>query len=147
GDRTEVAAGVGLAPVEGRDRARHGAGLGGAERLAPDVEELAEGVAALRRGLDMDHPVRHVGVQPVETLPADHERVAVRLLRDGVGDADAERDLAWLAVDVDRQMGMDVVGDLLAGLAADAVDVLARGSLAQVGERGGGWNGRTLRAD
>src|SRR6516162_5825070 len=45
-----------------------------AERLAPDVEEVTQGVGALDRGLDVDDAVGGVRVQPVEARAALDER-------------------------------------------------------------------------
>src|SRR5215471_15874901 len=95
------------------------ADLGAAQRPAPDVEELPEGVDALGRGLDVDDPGGVVGVQPVQALAAFDEAVH-HLLRPG--DPDPGRDHLAGAGDVDRQVSVDVVGGLLAGLAPDAVD-------------------------
>ena len=110
---------------EGRDRAARRSDAIATERLPPDVEEVAEGVDALYRGLGMDDPVGGVRVQPHEARRARDEhadRGFVDLER--WCDADSGRYPTWLAVDEDGQMGMDVEQSLLADLAGDSVDSL-----------------------
>src|ERR1700694_3488927 len=96
-----------------------------AQWLVPDIEVVAEGVDALAGRLDMDDPVRSVGVQPVKALARDHEGTD-RGLNDlrWWNDADAFGDDPWPAVRVDGEVGVDVVDDLFSGVAADAVDGL-----------------------
>ena len=73
------------------------------EALPPDVEELPELEGDGTRRLDVDDPVRRVGVQERETAPAGHERPAA-VLRDPERrrDPDAGRHRTRLAVDEDR---------------------------------------------
>jgi imidazole glycerol-phosphate synthase subunit HisF len=93
----------------------------GAERLAPYVEEVAQGVGPLDGRLDVDDAVGGVRVQPVKAGSAGDERA----LGGGLGlrsrDADGRRDLAGRAVHEDGQVGVDVEDALLTGLAADPV--------------------------
>src|SRR5260370_472889 len=98
------------------------AGLARPERLAPFVEEVAQGVGALNRRLDVDDAVRGVGVQPVEAVPAGAERALGGVLRAGPWDPDGGGDLAGRAVHEDGQVRVDVKDGLLAGLAADALN-------------------------
>ncbi len=118
---------VDLAVVEGHHGPGGRAGPVGAERLAPLVEEVAQGEGPLDRRLDVDDAVRGVRVQPVETVPVGCERA----VRGGLGlrprDADGRRDLPGRAVHEYGQVGVDVEEGLLAGLAADPVDGLAGG--------------------
>src|SRR6266700_2698549 len=122
GDVARVAH-ISLAVVDGDDPTRGRAHLTRPERLAPLVEEVAEGEGAMDRGLDMDDPVRVVAVQPVQAGPQD---------------SDVRRDLAWRASHEDGQVGVDVEGGLLAGLAADAVDLRPGGTGSGAGQRRGG---------
>src|SRR5689334_3215523 len=110
------------------DRSTYGADLVAVERLAPDVEELAERVGACDRGLGVDDAVRRVGVQPHEAGPAAHERARRGLLHlTGRPDADAGRNPSRVAAHEDREVRVDVEENLLAPLAGDAVDALAAG--------------------
>ena len=90
------------------------ANLGGAERLPPLVEEVAQRVGPVHRGLDVDDAVSSVRVQPVEAGPLFDERAD----RGGLGyrtrDADGGRDLPGRAVHEDGQVGVDVEQGLLA---------------------------------
>jgi hypothetical protein len=79
----------------------------------------------VHRGLDVDDAVGGVGVQPVEAGAAGDERALGGVLGLGAGDSDAGRDLARRAVHEDGQVGVDVKDGLLAGLAADRVNVRA----------------------
>ncbi len=67
------------------------------ERQAPLVEEVAQGVDAVHRRLDVDNAVGGMGVQPVEAVPADDERALGGVLRLRPGDPDPGRDLAGRA--------------------------------------------------
>ena len=112
-----------------------------AERLAPYVEEVAQRVGALDRGLDVDDAVGGVRVQPVEAGAGLDERSLRRVRGLRAGDADGGRDLPGRAVHEDGQVRVDVEHRLLAGLAADPVHWLA-------GRRGGGagqWRARGYR--
>ena len=132
-DRT----GVGL-PIEG-DGHRPGGrpDLGGAELLAPDVEELAERVDLLVGGLDVDHAVGRVGVEPVEaSAPFDERPLGGLSDLQRWGDADALRHLLLDAVHEDGQVGVDVVRHLLAAETGDPVDRLPVGRGVDRGERG-----------
>ena len=96
----------------------------GAERLPPDVEELAKRVCPLDRRFDVDDPVCGVGLEPGEAGAADDEvtdRCSVDAERRR--DADAVGDLALPTVDEDRQVDVDVVGQLFERGAGDAVDL------------------------
>jgi imidazole glycerol-phosphate synthase subunit HisF len=99
-DVTRVAL-VHLPVVDGHHVPLGRADLVRAERLAPDVEEVAQRVGALDRRLDVDDAVSGVRVQPVEARAGLDERAlrGVRGLR--TGDADAGRDLARGAVHED----------------------------------------------
>ena len=133
-------AGVDLALEERGDVAVRRADLVARERLLPDVEELAEGVDARGRRLDVDDPVARVRVEPCEAGAADDEasdRRRLHLARRP--DADPLGDLALLAVDEERQVDGDVVEHLLVALAADPVHRLAEGG------RSGRREGRRLR--
>src|SRR5215469_9033748 len=103
-----------------------GGDSGGAERLAPDVEEVAERERPLGGSLDVDHAVGRVRVQPVEARTADGERPLLGLLDLRTGDADPERHLLLLPVVEDRQVRMNVEQRLLARLTLDSVDCLSR---------------------
>ena len=85
----------------------------GAERLAPDVEEIAQCVGALHGRLDVNDPVSGVSVERVEAAAAAHERALGTLRRLRARDPDAIRDLTSGAVDEDRQMRVDVEERLL----------------------------------
>jgi len=106
-----------------------------AERLAPYVEEVTQGVGALDRGFDVDDAVSGVRVQPVEARAGFDER-ALRGRR-GLGprNADAGRDLPGRTVDEDGQVRVDVEQRLLAGLAADPVHRLAGRPRSGAGQR------------
>ena len=60
---------VDLAVVQGSDVPGGGADPVRAERLAPFVEELAQGEGPADRGLDVDDAVSGMGVQPVRQRP------------------------------------------------------------------------------
>src|SRR5438132_9166707 len=99
------------------------ADLARAQWLPPDVEELAQRERLGRRRLDMDDPVARVGVEPVEALTAGDE--GTRIAVDGLSrriDADARRDLPWLAGHEDREMRVDVERGLLVRAALEPVD-------------------------
>jgi imidazole glycerol-phosphate synthase subunit HisF len=114
-----------LPVVDSRHVPARRADLVRAERLAPDVEEVTQGVGALDRRLDVDDAVGGVRVQPVKARAGLDER-AQRGLRDlRSRDADAGRDLPGRAVHEDGQVCVDVEQRLLAGLAADPVHRLA----------------------
>src|SRR5215813_5596346 len=104
------------------DECRHVPGgppdLGAAQRPSPYAEDLPERVDAPDRGLDVDDAGGVMGVQPVQALAA-YDKAVLHLLRPG--NPDPGRDHLARAGGVDRQVGMDVIGDLLAGLARDAV--------------------------
>src|SRR5450755_4450090 len=103
-----------------------------AQRLAPLVEEVAEGVDPRARRLDVDDAVGGVRVKPVVALLSAVEQTLRRLLRHRADQADRRRELPWLPVYVDLKMGVDVVGELLDRSALDSVD----------GRAGGGRRGR-----
>src|SRR5450755_3233606 len=121
-----------LAIDERRDLAGGGPDLVGAQRLAPLVEEVAEGVDPRARRLDVDDAVGGVRVKPVVALLSAVEQTLRRLLRHRADQADRRRELPWLPVYVDLKMGVDVVGELLDRSALDSVD----------GRAGGGRRGR-----
>jgi cyclase len=128
-----------LPVVNGHHMPARRADLVRAERLAPYIEEVAQGVGALDRRLDVDDAVGGVRVQPVEARAGLDERAVrgVRGLR--AGNSDARRDLARRAVHEDGQVRVDVEHRLFAGLAADPVHRLAgrrRGGAGQRGARG-----------
>ncbi len=110
----------------------------GAQGLAPLVEEVAQGVGPVHRGLDVDDAVGGVRVQPVEAGSLFDERAR----RGGLGhrsrDADGGRDLPGRAIHEDGQVGVNVEQGLLAGLAADSVHRLAGDCRGRAGQRGGG---------
>jgi O-acetylserine/cysteine efflux transporter len=135
---------VGLAVVDRGDVAPGRTDLPGAERLAPLVEELAEGVAAVDGRLDVDDAVGGVRVQPVETGSAADELALGGLLCPGPRYPDRGGDLAGRAVDEDRQVSVNVEQGLLAGLAADAVDPLAGRGRGRPGQRGATGNRHAL---
>ena len=124
-----------LPVVDGRHVPLGRADLVRAERLAPYVEEVTQGVGALDRRLNVDDAVGGVRVQPVEARAGLDER-ALRTLR-GLrsGDADAGRDLPGRAVHEDGQVRVDVEHGLLAGLAADPVHRLAGRPRGRAGQR------------
>ena len=94
--------------------------------MPPDVEELAEAEGLPLRRLHVDDPVECVRVEPHDAAPRDDERPGARLLAlERWADADAVGHLVRLALHEDRQVGVDVVVELLAGLAGDPVDLLA----------------------
>jgi imidazole glycerol-phosphate synthase subunit HisF len=134
-DVTRVAL-VHLPVVDGHHVPLGRADLVRSQRLAPDVEEVAQCVGALGRRLDVDDAVSGVRVQPVEACAGLDERAlrGVRGLR--AGNADAGRDLARRAVHEDGQVRVDVEQRLLAGLAADSVHRLASGRRGGAGQRG-----------
>src|SRR5260221_10126946 len=143
------AAGVALVHLAVVDRGDVSLGRpdgGGPEPLAPFVEEVAQGVGALNRRLDVDDAVGGVGVQPVEAGPGGDEWALGCVLRPGSGDPDGGRDLARRAVHQDGQVRVDVKDGLLAGLAADAVDALAGGARGRASQRGGAGHRSALRA-
>jgi imidazole glycerol-phosphate synthase subunit HisF len=124
-----------LPVVDGHHVPARRADLVRAERLAPDIEEVAQRVGALDRRLDVDDAVGGVRVQPVEARAGLDERAVrgVRGLR--AGNADGGRDLARRAVHEDGQVRVDMEHRLLAGLAADPVHRLAGGRRGGAGQR------------
>src|SRR3984893_19274219 len=114
-----------LAVNKGRHRPMLRSDLRRAQRLVPDIEVVAQRVHALARRLDVDDPVRRVGMQPVEAL-AGYNECAGRGLDDlrGWNDADAFWDDPELAVRIHGEMRVNVVNDLLCRVAADAVNRL-----------------------
>jgi hypothetical protein len=79
----------------------------GSQGLTPHVEELAQREVALGGRLDVEEPRRVVRMQPVE---------AVRI----APDADVGRHRHVRPIDSDLQPGMDVVGEVLTGIAGNA---------------------------
>jgi hypothetical protein len=75
-------------------------------------------------------------VEPVVTAARTDELTVRSLLGYRRHDPDSSRDGAQCSVDVHSQVGMDVIGDLLAGLAPDAVDRLPRPRGALRGKQG-----------
>jgi len=73
----------------------------------PDGEELPEGEGLLLGSLDVDEAARGVGVQPVDAGPAQADPGGHHLRH---------------APDPDRQVGVDVIDELLARLTGDAPD-------------------------
>jgi hypothetical protein len=127
-----------LAVVQGHHAAAGRADPAGAQRLAPLVEEVAQGVVPLDRRLDVDDAVGGVRVQPVEAGSLLDERARRGRLGLRAGDADGGRHLTRRAVHEDGQVGVDVEQGLLAGLAADAVHGLAGDRGGRAGQRGAG---------
>src|ERR1700687_1153185 len=84
---------IALTVVDGRDGAGGRPDLGRAQGLSPHVEEVAEGIDALDRRLDVDDSIGRVGVQPVEAAPGAHERTGWCLFGASIRDPDAGRDL------------------------------------------------------
>ena len=124
-----------------------GAGLGRAQRLAPLVEDLAQGESALDRGLDVDDAVGGVRVQPVQAGPARDEGAVGGGLGLRSGDADARGDLAGRAVHEDGQVGVDMEESLLGCLAADPVHGAAGGPGGRAGQRRGSRNRHALGSE
>src|SRR5207253_7263662 len=125
-DRAWVAR-EGVAVEVGGDGAGRRAHAARAERLAPDVEVVAERVGALDRRLDVDDPVARVAVQPVEARSrGDEGAFGCLLLATGRRDPDALRDHTGPALDEYREVRVDVEEHLLAALASDAVDRTCR---------------------
>ena len=145
-DVTRVAL-VDLPVVDGHHVPLGRAHLVRAERLAPYVEEVAQGVGAMDRGLDMDDAVGGVRVQPVEARAGLDERALRGLGGLRSGDADGGRDLPGRAVHEDGQVRVDVEHRLLAGLAADPVHRLAGRRGGRVGQRRARGYRHALRAD
>ena len=134
-----------------------------AQRLIPLVEEVAERVDPHARGLDMDHAVGRVGVEPVIALLRAPERAVRRLLGHRPHHPDRGRERARIAVDVHLEVRVDVVDELLDRRALDPVDggalgggpgrreVGARlerdplGAVRRLGGRGGGRGSRGRR--
>jgi hypothetical protein len=85
---------VQLAVVERGHLAGGRAGLVAAQRLAPDVEHVAQGERAVYRRLDVDDAVSGVRVQPVQAVAAGDERALRRLLALRARNADTRRHLA-----------------------------------------------------
>ena len=87
---------------------------------APDGEELAEPEGLLLRRLDVDDAVGGMRMEPHEAAAAGDERAGggVHAL-ERRADADSVGDLEAWPVDEERQVGVDMVGDLLDGLAGD----------------------------
>ena len=131
---TQVAL-VPLTVVDGDDRAFGGPDLVRPERLAPLVEEVAQGVGAVDRGLDMDDAVGGMRMQPVKAGAAGDERALRGLLGLCARDPDGGRDLARRSVNEDGQVGVDMEEGLLAGLAADPVDGMAGRGGRRAGQR------------
>lgn len=118
-------AGEGLSVHVGGDRPSGGPHLTGTQGQAPHVEELPEGVQLLAGRLDVNDAVGDMSVEPVEaaaTRSEGSDRGRGRL--DRRRDADGQGDLARLAVDEHRKVGVNVVHDLLGRLALDAVNGL-----------------------
>jgi len=114
------------------------ADLAGAERLPPLVEEVAQRVGPVHRGLDVDDAVGGVRMQPVEAGSLLDERARRGGLRHRPGDADGGWYLPGRTVHEDGQVGVDVEQGLLAGLAADPVLGLAGDRGGRAGQHGGG---------
>jgi imidazole glycerol-phosphate synthase subunit HisF len=145
-DVTRVAL-VDLPVVDGHHVPAGRADLVRGERLAPFVEEVAQGVGALDRGLDVDDAVGGVRVQPVKARAGLDERALRGIGGLSPGDADGGRDLPGRAVHEDGQVRVDVKHRLLGGVAADPVHRLAGGRGGRAGQRRGRRYRYALRAD
>ncbi len=100
------------------------------------------------RCLHVDDPVECVRVEPHDAAPRDDERPGARLLAlERRADADAVGHLVRLALHEDRQVGVDVVVELLAGLARDPVDLLAELDRLHAGEDRALGHGDVLGAE
>src|SRR5579859_3637730 len=78
------------------------------EVFIPDIEEIVEGEVTVFWRFDVDDAVVFVGVHPIDTTT--------------VGcDADAFGKLVELAIDIDGEVDMDMVGELFAAVTRDAV--------------------------
>jgi len=94
----------------------------GSELLSPNVEEVPQREGANHGRFDVDDSVRRMSVQPIEARAAtdkDSLRCAHGLR---AFDAHTVRDAAGDAVVEDRQVDVDVKGELLVSEALDAVD-------------------------
>jgi imidazole glycerol-phosphate synthase subunit HisF len=145
-DVTRVAL-VHLPVVDGHHVPLGRADLVRAERLAPDIEKVAQRVGAVDRRLDVDDAVSGVCVQPVEARAGLDERALRGVGGLRAGNADGSRDLARRAVHEDGQVRVDVEQRLLAGLAADPVHRLAGGRRGGAGQRGTHGYGHALGAE
>jgi imidazole glycerol-phosphate synthase subunit HisF len=137
---------VDLPVVDGHHVAAGRAHLVRAQRLAPLVKEVTQGVGALDRGLDVDDAVGSVRVQPVKARAGLDERPLRGVRGLGPGDADGGRDLPGRAVHEHGQVRVDVEHRLLRGLAADPVYRLAGRRRGRAGQRGGRRYRHALRA-
>ncbi len=100
----------------------------GSELLSPHVEEVPEREGANHGRLDVDDPVRRVSVQPIEAAAATDEDSLRSAHRLRAFDSHPVRDAAGDAVVENRQVDVDVEGELLVAEALDAVDRPASGA-------------------
>ena len=107
-----------------------------AEGLAPDIEEISQSVCARLRGLYVNDPVLRVRMKPVEAIARNDHRATGCAFGRSADDTDPGRDKPRIAVDVDREVGVNVVQDLLHLLAFDPIDRLTLGLPRCRGEQG-----------
>src|SRR6516165_8532993 len=75
---------------------------------SPNVQEVSQSWIAMIGKLNMNHPITGMGVQPVET----------RLIR---SNPDALRDRDWFSINIDGDMGVDMIRSLFQRITTDAI--------------------------